>query len=54
MGIPDKISGIQEKNIPNMARNPEKEANPFYPVPKLMTAKELESFFYRIADWSKK
>ena len=35
-----------------MARNAEKEANPLYPVPKLMTAKELEGFYYQIADWS--
>lgn len=34
------------------ARHAEKEANPLYPVPKLMTKQELESFYYRIADWS--
>lgn len=52
MGIPAKIEGIKEEEIPAMARNAEKEANPLYPVPKLMTAKELESFYYQIADWS--
>lgn len=52
MGIPDKISGIKAEDIPTMARNAEKEANPLYPVPKLMTAKELETFYYKIADWS--
>lgn len=50
MGIPDKISGIQSEDIPTMARKAAKEANPLYPVPKLMTAKELESFYYQIKD----
>ena len=53
MDIPDKLTGIEKENIPTMARHAEKEANPLYPVPKLMTAKELESFYYQIADWSK-
>ena len=52
MGIPDKITGIKKGDIPEMARHAEKEANPLYPVPKLMTKKELEGFYYRIADWS--
>lgn len=52
MGVPKKISGIQEEDIPAMARHAEKEANPLYPVPKLMTKKELASFYYQIADWS--
>ena len=53
MNIPDKIEGILEKDIPVMARHAEKEANPLYPVPKLMTKKELEKFYYQISDWSK-
>lgn len=51
MGIPNKLSGIKAEDIPTMAGNAEKEANPLYPVPKLMTAKELETFYYQIADW---
>lgn len=54
MGIPDKITGIQKEDIPVMAEHAEKEANPLYPVPKLMTKKELASFYYQIADWSAK
>lgn len=53
MNIPDKLGGIIKEDIPVMARYAEKEANPLYPVPKLMTKKELESFYYKIADWSK-
>ena len=46
MNIPSTISGIQKEAIPDMARYAEKEGNPLYPVPKLMTRKELESFYY--------
>ncbi len=52
LGIPNKLSGIKAEDIPAMAKHAEKEANPLYPVPKLMTAKELESFYYQVADWS--
>lgn len=49
MGIPDRIEGILEADIPEMAKHAEKEANPLYPVPKLMTQKELEDFYYQIS-----
>lgn len=52
IGIPDKLTGIKKSDIPQMARNAEAEANPLYPVPKLMTRKELEKFYYIVADWS--
>lgn len=35
-----------------MAKHAEWEANPLYPVPKLMTRKELEVFYLQVADWS--
>ena len=49
MNIPTTISGINKEDIPELAKHAEKEANPLYPVPKLMTAKELETFYYRIS-----
>lgn len=52
MQIPDKLTGIRKEDISIMAKHAEKEANPLYPVPKLMTRKELKSFYYEIADWS--
>lgn len=52
MGIPAKLSGIRPEDIPELARHAEKEANPLYPVPKLMTRRELERFFIQVADWS--
>lgn len=51
MGIPERLPGILKKDIPQMARHAAKEANPLYPVPKLMSAKELEDFYYKISDW---
>ena len=45
MQIPTYIEGIQKSDIPVMAAHAEKEANPLYPVPKLMTEKELENFY---------
>ncbi|MGM9596934.1 MAG: iron-containing alcohol dehydrogenase [Eubacteriales bacterium] len=50
MNIPDKLPEIREKDIPTMAKHAEKEANPLYPVPRLMTQKELEEFYYQIGD----
>lgn len=52
MGIPEKLPGIQKEDIPTMAKHEEREANPLYPVPKLMTKKELEVFYLQVADWS--
>lgn len=49
MNIPTTISGINKEDIPELAKHAEKEANPLYPVPKLMTAKELETFYIQIA-----
>lgn len=51
MNIPEKLSGIRREDIPVMSRHAEKEGNPLYPVPKLMTQAELERFYYEIADW---
>lgn len=50
MNIPDKISGIRSEDIPRLARLADKEANPLYPVPKLMSAKELEVLYHKASD----
>lgn len=52
MKIPSSLSGIIEADIPKLAKLADHEANPLYPVPKLMDAKELEQFYYKVADWS--
>ncbi len=51
MDIPEKLDGIKKRDIPIMAKHAAKEANPLYPVPKLMNKKELEQFYYKVADW---
>ena len=54
MQIPAVISGIEEGDIPALAKHAAREANPLYPVPRLMTSKELEAFYYQIAGLSAK
>lgn len=49
MNIPAHLEGIQEADIPVMAAHAEKEANPLYPVPRLMTKEELEGFYRQVA-----
>ena len=53
LGIPDKIPGIRREDIPAMAAHAEQEANPLYPVPKLMTKKELERFYDQVSEGEK-
>ena len=49
MGIPEKLEGIQAEDIPALARLAHREANPLYPVPKLMDAGELEGLYRAVA-----
>ncbi|MBP3540546.1 MAG: iron-containing alcohol dehydrogenase [Clostridia bacterium] len=50
MNIPAKLTGIRREDILAMALHAEQEANPLYPVPKLMTAAELEKIYHLIAE----
>lgn len=47
MNIPTGFTNIVETDIPMMAEHADAEANPLYPVPKLMDAKELEKIYYK-------
>lgn len=49
-GIGNTISEIKEKDIPKLSHYADKEANPLYPVPVLMDAKQLEKFYYMLMD----
>ena len=49
MNIPVYIDGIQDKDIPTMARHADKECNPLYPVPKLMNAAQLAGMYDKIS-----
>lgn len=46
MNIPSGFENIVPSDIPMMADHADAEANPLYPVPKLMDAKELEKIYY--------
>ena len=52
MNIPEKLEGIRAEDIPQLAAYAAKEANPLYPVPVLMTRKELEQFYYNVMEAS--
>lgn len=42
MDIPDKFDMIEEKDIPKIVKRALKEANPLYPVPKIMDEEDCE------------
>jgi hypothetical protein len=48
MNIPTTFDCIKKEDISHMARHADKEANPLYPVPVLMDAKQLEIFYYKV------
>lgn len=48
--ISDTVSAIKEEDIPKLAHYADKEANPLYPVPKLMDANELEEFYHLLME----
>ena len=52
MAIPEKFPGIRREDIPTLARRAEQEANPLYPVPRLMDREEIETIYHKIADWN--
>jgi alcohol dehydrogenase len=50
MGIPEKVSGIAESDIPLMVKRALAEANPLYPVPKILTEKDLLQLYGSIKE----
>ena len=48
MGIPEKLEGIREDDIDMLAKRAAREANPLYPVPKIMRRDQLKEIYYRI------
>ena len=48
LGIPTSVMELRPQDIPSLARHAEREANPLYPVPRLMTDIELREFYYKI------
>lgn len=48
MNIETKIDVIDEKDIPELAKTAENEANPLYPVPVIYTAEQLEQIYREV------
>ena len=48
MEIPSSVNALCAEDIPELAIKAEKEANPLYPVPKLMGKKELEQMYIKL------
>ena len=48
MGIPKGFPCIKEEDIPRMAEWADREANPLYPVPKILSRGELEELIWKI------
>ncbi len=48
--IGDTVKEIREEDIKKLSNYASKEANPLYPVPVLMNAKELEQFYYMLME----
>ncbi|MCD7882309.1 MAG: iron-containing alcohol dehydrogenase [Lachnospiraceae bacterium] len=49
-GIGDTVPELWKDDITKLAQYADKEANPLYPVPVLMDAKELERFYYKVLE----
>ena len=49
MKIGRTLPGICREDIPKMAKHAAAEANPLYPVPKLMNARELEQLYFLVS-----
>ncbi|MGR3765711.1 iron-containing alcohol dehydrogenase [Rossellomorea sp. NS-SX7] len=50
MNIPDKVNGISETDIPLMVKRALTEANPFYPVPKILSDADLYKLYSLIKE----
>ncbi len=50
LSVGKKLPNIVEADISELAKYADKEANPLYPVPVLMDAKELEQFYYCVME----
>ena len=48
--IPEHISELRERDIPELAKMADKEANPLYPVPVLFDKTELENVYQRLLE----
>lgn len=50
MGIPNKVKGIMNDDIPLMVKRALRESNPLYPVPKIMTKEDMKRIYQMIKE----
>lgn len=50
LNIPKKVSGIVDRDIPSMVERALKEANPLYPVPKILVKEEMSHLYELIKE----
>jgi alcohol dehydrogenase class IV len=50
MNIPEKIVEVDGKDIPLMSERAWKEANPLYPVPRILSKNDLENLFQMVSN----
>ncbi|MBC2724358.1 iron-containing alcohol dehydrogenase [Desulfosporosinus sp.] len=50
MGIPNKVQGIIKSDIPLMVERALAESNPLYPVPKIMSKKDINNIYHIIKE----
>lgn len=49
LNVPATFDGkIEEKDFDELAKRADREANPLYPVPKLLNARELKQIYYKV------
>jgi len=48
MGIPSKVEGIKDEDLPGMIHNALIEANPLYPVPRILFEEDLKKIYHMI------
>ena len=48
--IPERFKELRPEDIPELARTAAREGNPLYPVPVLMSSKELERMYIAVLD----
>lgn len=50
MNIPKKITGIKDSDVPLMVKRALSEGNPLYPVPKIMSEKDMQNMYQIIKE----
>jgi hypothetical protein len=48
MDIPKNVEKIQESDLPEMIKRALEEANPLYPVPKILFEEDLKKIYLKI------